>query len=128
MAKSYHIEVARHVTEVDAKWIDNLLSHFDVAGVAGGKQGTPRRITLTGIAHIVLIQRLSSRMGVRIGEAVGLASRLMSPDSTISIHVGIDLSIDRDRFLDEVRRLVEQAAEAIVPARRGRPPVGLRVR
>jgi hypothetical protein len=109
------------VAHVDSKWIDNLLSHFDVPGVSGGKQGAARRITELGIAHIVLIRRLSSVLSVRIGDAVTRASDLLAHGRPTGIDVGVELRIDREVFLAEVARRIEQAAEAIVPARRGRP-------
>ena len=121
MPRRYHIEIARHVARVDPKWIDNLLSHFEVPGVAGGKQGTSRRITEIGIAHIVLIQRLSSVLGIRIGDAVSLALDLLSYGRPVRVGIGVELGIDRALFLAEVARLIEHAAESIVPARRGRP-------
>jgi hypothetical protein len=121
MAKTYHIEIARHAANVDSKWIDNLLSHFNVSGVAGGKQGTPRRITENGIAYIVLIRRLSSALGVGIGDAVSLAPKLLLQGEIVDVAIGVELRIDRALFLANIHSLVEDAAEAIVPARRGRP-------
>lgn len=121
MARSYHIEIARHVANADPKWIDNLLSHFDVPGVVGGKQGTSRRITEVGVAHIVLIRRLSSVLGVRIGDAVTLTADLLAHGRPVGIDTGVELRIDRAPFLAEISNLIDQAAEAIVPARRGRP-------
>jgi hypothetical protein len=123
MARSYHVDIARHVANADCKWMDNLLSHFDVPGVTRGKQGLPRRLTEDGIAHVVLVRRLSSVLGVRIGDAVTLASNLLSHTSSVAIDSGVDLRIDRSVFFAEVGDLVRHAAEAIEPARRGRPRV-----
>ena len=121
MARAYHVDVARHVAGVDAKWIDNMLSHFELPGVAGGRQGTPRRITELGIAHIVLVRRLSDVLGVRIGEAVWLSQRLLSSTAPVEVDLGVEVRVDRTLFLAKITRDIANAAEAIVPARRGRP-------
>ncbi|MEO7082712.1 MAG: hypothetical protein ABI442_14255 [Gemmatimonadaceae bacterium] len=109
------------MARVDSKWIDNLLSHYSLPGVHGGRQGNPRRITVVGIAHIVLIQRLSATLGVRILDAVPIAENLLGDSPVVNVEIGVVLSVDRASFLAEVGRLVDHAAEAIVPARRGRP-------
>ena len=121
MARFYHVDIARHASGADGKWIDNLLSHFTVPGVVGGRQGTPRRITESGVCHIVLIWRLYRALGVRCSDSVSLAIRLLDGVAAIELVRGVELTLDRPAFEREVARLVEQAVEAVVPARRGRP-------
>lgn len=121
MARTYHVDIARHVAGVGPKWLDNILSHYSVPGVIGGRQGISRRINESGVEHIVLIWRLSGALGVPNAHAVSLATRLLDGDLPIALLTGVDLTFDRTAFQSEVRGMVALAVEAIVPARRGRP-------
>ncbi len=123
MARSYHADIARHVANADAKWIDNLLSHFNVPGVAGGRQGMARHISQHGIYHVVLIRRLASELGVSTGAAVSLAGQLLETDAThVDVGQHISLRFDRAAFQRQVDHDTRDAAESVAPARRGRPP------
>jgi hypothetical protein len=122
MPRSYHVEVVQHAVGADRKWIDNLLSHFDVAGVEAARQGVERRISRQGIFHIALIHRLNRELGVSVSAAVTLASRLLA-DHAGREDVGpwLELRIDLPAMEHSVGRLIEEASEMSAPARRGRP-------
>ena len=123
MPKLYHVDIARHAATADHKWIDNLLSHFDVPGVEGGRQGSPRRITADGIQHIALVRILTSELGLSVAESNELAPRLLSADSApISLGNGLELRLDLAEFRVNVNRLITDGVESVAPARRGRPP------
>ncbi|MEO6878180.1 MAG: hypothetical protein ABI205_06830 [Gemmatimonadaceae bacterium] len=107
----------------DAKWIDNLLSHFNVPGVAGGRQGVARHLSQRGIFHVALIRRLSTELGVGTAFAVSLAGQLLDTDAThVDLGEHMSLRFDRAAFLHEIERATRDAAESVAPARRGRPP------
>ncbi len=123
MPRSYHIEIAQHAADTDKKWIDNLLSHFDVRGVARARQGVPRRISMEGIYHIALIRRLNHGLGVSVAAAVPLAARLLEDqDGRTIVAPSLELRLDIGALQRRVARLVEEASEMSAPARRGRPP------
>lgn len=123
MARFYHAEIARHAANVDPKWVDNLLSHFDIPGVDGGRQGAVRRITLDGIYHVALIRRLNRDLGVSVSAAVTLASRLLASESAReTVGPWVELRVDRGALEHEIDRRVSEAVEASTPPRRGRPP------
>jgi len=123
MAKLYHVDIARHAASADGKWVDNLLSHFNLPGVEGGVQGSPRRITADGIHHIALVRLLTRDLGLSAAAAVPLAARLLSDvTATIAFPDGLELRLDLNRFQGEIRRMVAEAVESVTPARRGRPP------
>lgn len=123
MARFYHVDIAVFAAESDRKWVDNLLSHFDVPGVESAKQGVARRVSADGVYHIVLIRRLSLAVGLSLERAVALAQRLLRADaSPVSLGHALELRIDRQAFHREVDDRIALAVEAVVPRRRGRPP------
>jgi hypothetical protein len=123
MSRSYHVEIARHASGVDHKWVDNLLSHYTVPGVHNKKQGVARRITLDGVYHVALISRLNREMGVSVGSAVSLAKRLLASESALAtVGCGLELHLDRSALQSEIDRRVHEAVESSTPPRRGRPP------
>lgn len=122
--RSYHVEIAALVADVDQKWVDNLLSHFELPGVDSARQGVARRISQSGLEHIALVRRLSHEVGLPLSRAVALARRLLaSPAGQVGVANGILIAIDRGRFESELAARTDTAAETTAPARRGRRPV-----
>jgi hypothetical protein len=123
MARHYHVDIAAYVADADRKWVDNLLSHFDVPGVDAAKQGVARRISASGVHHIALTRRLVTDLAISIDRATTLAQALLRTDAShVALSEVLSLHIDRDRFRRETDRRLSEAVESIVPARRGRPP------
>jgi hypothetical protein len=123
MARSYHIDIAAFAADADRKWVDNLLSHFHVVGVEGGRQGVSRGVSAGAVYQVVLVRRLTRGMGLSADTAVRFANQLLATDgSSLPIDDSIMLTLDRQRFEADVAERIADAVEAIVPARRGRPP------
>ena len=123
MARSYHVDIARHVADSDAKWLDNLLSRFEIPGVAGGRQGQARRLSSDGVVRVALIRRLVLDLGLATADAVIVAGQLLgSAEGTVERSPGLELRLDRPRLEREIERAISDAVETVVPARRGRPP------
>ena len=123
MARVYHVDAARFAASADAKWVDNLLSHFDIPGVESARQGLARRISDVGIHHIALIRALTKELGINTATAVQLAAQLLSDSGdAIEVAPGLVLSIDRQIFERQIDKAIAEAVESIAPARRGRPP------
>jgi len=123
MGRSYQLDFAAFVADVDRKWIDNLLSHFDVPGVESARQGIARRLSIDAIRIIVLVRALSSDGGLPLDRALSSATALLeSASSRTAIGSWLELVLDRARFQQEVDRRVAEAVESVVPRRRGRPP------
>jgi hypothetical protein len=123
MARHYHVDIAVVAANADRKWVDNLLSHFDVPGVEVARQGVARRISTHGIYHVALTRLLSRDGGMSVESALGFALHLLTTDaSRADIGEAVELRIDRPQFQSAVDRRVADAVEAIVPKRRGRPP------
>jgi len=122
MARSYHVDIARHATGADSKWVDNLLSHFQIPGVDGGRQGSPRRISEDGIVHIALIRELTGALGLPLSRAVPIAGRLLAAESeTVVFGDCIAIAVERVEVRRRVGALIADAVESVVPVPRGRP-------
>ena len=123
MPASYHIDIAGYAANAHRKWVDNLLSHFDVPGVERGRRGSARRVTQAGLYHIALVRVIAQELGVPLKTSVMLATTLMRTESPeLPVFGTLALRFDRELFQREVDARVAEAVEAIVPARRGRPP------
>lgn len=123
MARHYHVDIAAFAADADRKWVDNLLSHFDVPGVEAARQGVARRISTHGIYHIALARLIAERTSASVARSVELATLLLTTDAAhVGLGPGLSLDIDRHAFQHFVDRRIAEAVESIVPARRGRPP------
>jgi|SRR6185503_2851613 len=123
MARYYHVDIAAHAADADRKWVDNLLSHFDVPGVDADKQGVARRISASGVHHIALIRQLTRDLAISTDRAITVAHALLRTDANhVDLSQVLTLHIDRTRFRTDVDHRLADAVESIVPARRGRPP------
>jgi hypothetical protein len=121
--RTYHVDIAAHASKVERKWIDNLLSHFDIPGVERTRRGSTRRISPTGIYHIALARRIAAGLDTTVKSAVSLAMTLMcAPTMETLLFNGLSFRFDRDAFRAEIDSRINEAVEAIVPAKRGRPP------
>src|SRR6185437_11111254 len=98
MARIYHIDVAAFAANADRKWVDNLVSHFDVDGVECARRGIARRISTDGLYRIALIRRLNAEVGISMSQAVHLADRLLAasehPESPVAIGDGLALAFN----------------------------------
>lgn len=123
MPASYHIDIAGYAANADRKWVDNLLSHFEIPGVEQGRRGSARRVTQVGLYHIALVRVIALELGAPLKTSVLLATTLMHTGShELPVFGTLALRFDRYRFQREIDARVAEAVEAIVPARRGRPP------
>ena len=112
------------MTSAERKWIDNLLSHFDIPGVERTQRGSPRRITPRGIYHIALARQINLELNTTLRTAVALAESLMRADGAeFPVFQELALRFDRRAFEIAIDARIADAVESIVPARRGRPPV-----
>ena len=123
MARHYHIDIAVFAAESDRKWVDNLLSHFDVPGVEAAKQGVARQLSQSGVYHVALTRRLWLDGGMSVEAALSAARRLLSdPSGRLLLSPSIELHLDRETFRSKIDARIAEGVESIVPRRRGRPP------
>lgn len=119
---SYHIDIACFVADVERKWIDNLLSRVNVGGAESPGHGVVRRLTLGAVRQITLTRRLVQDVGLPIERAASLAESLLANGGSLQTTSGVSITIDLPKFDDLINRRLSDAVEAVVLARRGRPP------
>lgn len=127
----YNTATAASALGVPPKWLDNLLSHNDIEGVSGGRQGVPRRLSTDAIRTIALARELTAAIGITAPAAVRLAGELLSSSahgdaSTVVSHRFSDVVSVRCDLTALAREITEGLAHAVEvtphPAR-GRPKV-----
>jgi len=119
---AYHIDIACFVAEVERKWIDNFLSRVDVAGAESSGQGVVRRLTLGAVRQIALTRRLVQDLGLSIERAASLAGMLLANRGEVRVPSGVTVRFDLAAFEADIDRRLADGVEAVVLARRGRPP------
>ena len=119
---SYHIDIACFVADVERKWIDNFLSRVGVAGAESPGHGVVRRLTIGAVRHIALTRRLVQDLGLTLERAASLAEALLVNGGEVRAPSGLTVRLDLARFEADVDRRVAEGVEAVVLARRGRPP------
>lgn len=121
--RAYTVATAALALDVDPKWIDNLLSHHNIPGVAHAQRGTRRRIPPHSIRIIAVARALAADLAIPLHRAVELAIDIDARDqSDIRISDLIVLHLDRDRLHADLARRLDEAAEFAAVPRRGRKP------
>lgn len=122
MGRAYTVATAALVLGTSIKWLDNVLSHNRVLGVAQERQGVSRRLTIEGLLVLALAVLLIQELGLSTSKAIALAVDLARSEGRHTgrqgLHVGIDLPSFRARLLERL----EDAVEIAPVPRRGRPP------
>ena len=128
MPRSYDIRAAAFACGANTKWVENLLSRYELPGVARARQGIQRRISDDGLLAIELVRVLNHEVGVSVARAAEIARRVMTSRSTenvdrveVSLASGCDLRIDIASLELRLRREVINAMEALGQVKRGRP-------
>lgn len=105
------------------KWLDNLLSHNDLAGVQAEAQGVSRRLSLSAVLTIALARELIENLGVSSAISLQLAGKLLQlSDSTLVIGQHLQLRVSLTSLRASVLEQLSHAVEAAPTPRRGRPP------
>jgi hypothetical protein len=123
MARAYTIATAALALGTSVKWLDNVISHNRVPGVAQKRQGISRRLTVEGMLLLALAALLIQELGLPTSKAITLAENLARNEGRYSaqqglLNLGLDLTTFRLRLLERLENAVEIAP---VP-KRGRPP------
>lgn len=122
--RTYDVWVTALTLGVDTKWLDNLLSHHDIPGCAGARQGVARRISDQGLLAIALIHLLHSELGIPLGRAAALVRTAVAENSLDSIRTasGIRLAVPLRELEAELRARLPDALQAAPRIARGRKP------
>lgn len=122
-ARAYDVHVVALTIDAPVKWVDNLLSHHDVPGCSGGRQGVARRISDVGLTAIATIRLLGADLGISLPNAVALVRGAATEAGIGPLRSGAGTRIDvPSGFLDELRERLRDALQAAPRRVRGRPP------
>lgn len=125
MARSYSVRLVALTLEVQTKWLDNLLSHFEITGASRIRQGIAREISHEALVRIEVIRSLSSELGVPLAKAVDIAAQINPAELTErvihSLPSGYGVSIPIAAIERRLRERVLEAVESVAHVRRGRP-------
>jgi len=110
------------VADVERKWIDNFLSRVSVAGAESSGRGVVRRLTIGAVRQIALTRRLVGDLGLTLERAASLAGALLANGGEVRGPSGLTIRLDLASFEADINRRVADGVEAVVLARRGRPP------
>ena len=119
---------AATVLGIDRRSLDNLLLQLGPLALPPGRQGVERRIPVSLLDTLALTTALIDRTGMRIRDAFGLASGLVSSpekaaSATIAVTIGPFLRLEADvqSLKQETAERLELAIETVVRRPRGRP-------
>ena len=122
--RSYTIAVAALALESDTKWLDNLLSHHRIPGVARKKQGIQRQIPPDSLLVIAVARALIETLAIPIGRAVELSVNLVESQGSVAIPP-LALEIDLRRISANLHVRLADAVEGAAHRPRGRPKTPL---
>lgn len=121
MPRAYTIATAALALGTSVKWLDNVLSHNRVPGVAQERQGISRRLTVEALLILALAVLLIQELGLPTSKAITLAEGLTRNDGRYSAHQGLNLNLDLASFRLQLLERLENAVEIAPIPKRGRP-------
>lgn len=122
MARAYTVGTAALALDVPAKWLDNVLSHFQVPGVSQERQGISRKVSLEGVLQLALALNLIDDLEIPTANALRLASTISQTGGQHRTDSGITISLDLSTIRAGLDSRLAQAVEIAPVPRRGRPP------
>jgi hypothetical protein len=123
MARAYTIATAALALGTSVKWLDNVISHNRVPGVAQKRQGISRRLTVEGMLLLALAALLIQELGLPTSKAITLAENLARNEGRYSAQQGLlNLGLDLTTFRLHLLERLENAVEIAPVPKRGRPP------
>ena len=123
MPRAYTITAAALALGTSTKWLDNVLSHHRVPGVAQERQGVSRRLTIEGLLVLSLAVLLIQELGLPTPKAILLSEHLAKNDGRHITLQGLHVGIDQPSFRAQLLESLESAVEIAPAPRRGRPPL-----
>ena len=122
MASAYTIATAALTLRVEAKWLDNTLSHIRVPGVKQERQGVARRITIDGMVILGIAALLIHELSMPLATAIGIAEGLARNGGEHTTREGVWIRLNMERLKSTLLERLETAVEIAPLPKRGRPP------
>ncbi len=121
MPRAYTIATAALALGTSVKWLDNVLSHNRVPGVAQERQGISRRLTVEALLILALVVLLIQEFGLPTSKAISVAEGLTRNEGRYSAQQGLNLGLDLASFRLRLLERLENAVEIAPIPKRGRP-------
>jgi hypothetical protein len=121
MPRAYTVATAALALDVPTKWVDNILSHYVVPGVAQARQGVARKLSIEGLLVLALTTFVNQEFGAPVVKAIGIAELLLRNEGRYESPRGFSLVLDLSRFRANLLERLENAVEMAPAPRRGRP-------
>ena len=119
--RAYTVAVAALALQVDAKWVDNVLSHHRVLGVQRKRQGIQRQIPPESLLILASAQHLVETLGLPIARALELAHAAVAADGSAPISPVSGLTLDLATISADLNDRLADAVEGAAQKTRGRP-------
>ena len=121
MARVYTLTTAALTLGTPMKWLDNVLSHNRVSGVAQQRQGVSRRLSVEGLVGLAVAILLVRELGLPIAKAIAVAENLAKDEGRYIASRGLMLTLDLSSFRADLLERLENAVEIAPVPKRGRP-------
>jgi hypothetical protein len=122
MARAYTVATAALALGLPIKWVDNVLSHYTVSGVAQQRQGVSRKLSIEGLLVLALTGLLIQELGAPLSKAIDIAEDLAKNVGAHTSPQGLTLALDLQTFRSNLLERLEKAVEMAPVPKRGRPP------
>ena len=122
MPRAYTVATAALAIQVPPKWVDNILSHHTIQGVAQQRQGVSRKLGIEGLLVLALTAFLIRELGTPVPKAIEIADVLVSSEGNYRSPRGFSVLLDLSTFRAVLLERLENAVEMAPAPRRGRPP------
>lgn len=119
----YNTSTTAAALGVTPKWLDNLLSHNEIAGLSQESQGVARRLSLASVTQIALAKELIDELDLSARSALQIAQRILEePDGSLTLSPRLALQVSINELRAHVLAQLAHAVEIAPSPRRGRPP------
>ena len=120
--RAYTVATTAVTLNVPTKWVDNVLSHYDVPGVSRSRQGVSRKLSYPAILRLELALRIARTLTSTLPRSLELATSLLaSRESLLILGNGLRLTVDLNQIESELAGRLDHAVEVTPLPRRGRP-------
>src|SRR4051794_28632039 len=123
MPRSYHTAAAAFAIGRTAKWLDNVLSRYEIVGIPRKTRGTSRAIPADTLIILRIASDLCADLDISVPRALELATTLVeNGDGLVVLSSGLSLQVDRTRVRRALDQRLIESAETHLRASRGRRP------
>ncbi len=122
MARAYTVATVAVALNVERKWLDNVLTHYELSGAIPKRQGISRRLSSDAVFVLRVALSLTHSMGVPISRSIDLAKKLLNGRGLYVGEDGVKVSLDFPAFEKLIHDRLAAAVEVAPVPVRGRPP------